>query len=27
MAVTGSPWGDLSAEFGKWNTVFKRYQD
>ncbi|XAK00439.1 IS5 family transposase [Vandammella animalimorsus] len=24
---TGSPWRDLPAEFGKWNTVFKRYRD
>ena len=24
---TGSPWRDLPAYFGKWNTVFKRYRD
>ena len=24
---TGSPWRDLPAQFGKWNTVFKRYSD
>jgi len=24
---TGSPWRDLPAAFGKWNTVFKRYRD
>src|SRR5215470_9488333 len=24
---TGSPWRDLPASFGKWNTVFKRYRD
>ena len=24
---TGSPWRDLPAGFGKWNTVFKRYRD
>lgn len=24
---TGSPWGDLPAFFGGWNTVFKRYRD
>src|SRR3954452_7673967 len=24
---TGSPWRDLPAFFGKWNTVFKRYRD
>ena len=27
IARTGSPWGDLPAVFGKWNTVFKRYRD
>ena len=25
IARTGSPWRDLPACFGKWNTVFKRY--
>ena len=24
---TGSPWRDLPEEFGKWNTVFKRFHD
>ena len=24
---TGSPWRDLPAHFGKWNTVFVRYRD
>ncbi len=24
---TGSPWRDLPACFGHWNTVFKRYRD
>jgi len=24
---TGSPWRDLPAVFGNWNTVFKRYRD
>ena len=23
IARTGSPWRDLPAHFGKWNTVFK----
>ena len=23
----GSPWRDLPPEFGKWNTVFRRYRD
>ncbi len=27
IARTGSPWRDLPAHFGKWNTVFKRYSD
>jgi transposase len=27
IARTGSPWRDLPASFGKWNTVFKRYAD
>ena len=27
IARTGSPWRDLPASFGKWNTVFKRYRD
>ena len=27
IARTGSPWRDLPPSFGKWNTVFKRYQD
>jgi transposase len=27
IARTGSPWRDLPAAFGRWNTVFKRYRD
>src|SRR5690348_859389 len=27
VARTGSPWRDLPAAFGPWNTVFKRYRD
>ena len=27
IARTGSPWRDLPAQFGKWNTVFKRDRD
>jgi len=27
IARTGSPWRDLPALFGRWNTVFKRYRD
>jgi transposase len=27
IARTGSPWRDLPAEFGKWNTAFRRYRD
>ena len=26
IARTGSPWRDLPPEFGKWNTVFKRFR-
>lgn len=25
MARTGSPWRDLPAEFGAWNSVFRRF--
>jgi transposase len=24
---TGSPWRDLPAAFGTWNTIYKRYRD
>ena len=27
IARTGSPWRDLPAFFGNWNSVFKRYRD
>ena len=27
IARTGSPWRDLPAMFGPWNSVFKRYRD
>ena len=27
IARTGSPWRDLPAMFGKWNTVFTRFRD
>lgn len=27
IARTSSPWRDLPSEFGRWNTVFKRYRD
>ena len=27
IARTGSPWRDLPAVFGRWNTVFKRFRD
>src|ERR1700710_1003436 len=27
IARTGSPWGDLPKQFGKWNSVFVRYRD
>ena len=26
IARTGSPWRDLPAKFGPWNTVFKRFR-
>ncbi len=26
IARTGCPWRDLPAEFGRWNTVFKRFR-
>lgn len=27
IARTGSPWRDLPASFGNWDTVFKRFRD
>jgi transposase len=27
IARTGSPWRDLPAAFGRWNSVFRRYRD
>ncbi len=27
IAGTGSPWRDLPPEFGRWNTVFKRFRN
>ena len=26
IARTGSPWRDLHAEFGNWNSVFRRFR-
>jgi transposase len=27
IARTGSPWRDLSAQFGNWSTAFRRFSD
>lgn len=27
IARTGSPWRDLPAMFGNWNTVYRRFRD
>ncbi|WP_211251103.1 transposase [Stenoxybacter acetivorans] len=27
IARTGSPWRDLPKSFGKWNTVYRRYNN
>lgn len=27
IARTGSPWRDLPASFGRWNTIYSRYRD
>lgn len=27
IARTGSPWRDLPAHFGNWNTAFRRFRD
>jgi transposase len=27
IARTGSPWRDLAASFGHWNSVFTRFRD
>ena len=27
IARTGSGWRDLSPEFGKWNTIYKRFRE
>ena len=27
IARTGAPWRDLPSDFGKWNTIYRRFRD